>query len=117
MGNNFIYGASVYFPSVYGEIKFEWEEIEIVKKHKDEIEISHPYFISSNVSTRYFGDSLFEKELQISNNLTCYYAKEKEKVLEWLKNKRSGLIQSYEFDFKRLQKSKIEEVNRWDVNL
>lgn len=105
-----LWGAWIKFPQVAGDIEFNYSPMEIEKIYKDMIELRYPYFISSTYSTHYFGNEAFNKEYEITNELTVFYSTDKEKCVEWLKEKRDRLLQSYKYNYERLEKSELKEV-------
>lgn len=105
-----LWGAWVRFPQIAGDIEFNYSPMEVVKQYPLAIEMRYPYFISRNNSTRYFEKGMFDKEYEITNELTVFYSASKEKCVEWLENKRDTLLQSYKFNYERLKKSEIKEV-------
>ena len=104
-----IYGAYIRFPQVAGDIEFNYSNMEISKRYPDMLEMKHYYFTSRNTSTRYFEKRMLEKEYEISNELTVFYSESKEKCIEWLANKRNTLLESYKYNYERLEKSEIKE--------
>lgn len=105
-----LWGAWVKFPKSTGDIEFNYSTMEVAKQYPLALEMRYPYFISRNNSTRYFEESMIDKEYEITNELTVFYSESKEKCAEWLQNKRDSLLQSYKFNYERLEKSEIKEV-------
>lgn len=104
-----IYGACVCFPKGGGEIKFNYSAMEVKKCYPAMLELQHPYFISRNNSTHYFGKRMFDKEYEITDELTVFYSESKEKCVEWLKSKREEFLRSYKINLERLEKSEVRE--------
>ena len=104
-----IYVAYIKFPQIAGDIKFDYSEIQIVRRYNDMVEVEGYYFTSMHHSTRYFDRTMLDVEYKITDSLTCYYSDSKEKCIEWLSNKRADLLKSYEFNYNRLKKSIVKE--------
>lgn len=102
--------AHIYFLKSGKEIKFNYSPMEVVKQYPFALEMRYPYFIGSAYSTRYFEEGMLDKEYEITKELTVFYSADKEKCVAWLENKRSELLQSYKFNYERLKKSEIKEV-------
>lgn len=105
-----LWGAWIRFPKEEGDIEFNYSPMEIARHYPDMLEMRYPYFTSSTYSTRYFEKGMLDKEYEITKELTVFYSTSKEKCIEWLGNKRGMLLQSYKFNYKRLEKSEIKEV-------
>lgn len=105
-----LWGAWVNFPKTEEDIEFNYSPMEVVNQYPLALKMRYPYFISRNNSTRYFEESMLDKEYEITNELTVFYSVNKDKCVEWLQNKRTSLLQSYKFDYERLEKSEIKEV-------
>lgn len=105
-----IFGAYIRFPQVAGSIEFNYSEIAILKHYPDMAEVDYPYFTSRNHSTRYFERGMLDKEYKITDELTRYYSSEKQKCIDWLDSKREDLIKCCKFDYDRLLKSEVKEV-------
>ena len=105
-----LWGAWVKFPQVEGDIEFNYSPMEVAKQYPLALEMRYPYFISRNNSTQYFDEGMLDKEYEITNELMVFYSASKEKCAEWLESRRDMLLQSYKFDYERLEKSKIKEV-------
>lgn len=69
--------------------RFEMSEVKIKRTYGDVIETEYPYFINGSYSTCYFGGSTgHELDVEYHLNFGCvYYSTDKEKCMEWLKNK------------------------------
>lgn len=104
-----LYGASIYYPQVAGEIIFQYSEMEIQQVTANSIITKHPYFIRPNFSTRFFDLDMLNKENKITKSLTTFYSECKESCVLWLKEKRQDYIDDMEFELGRLKKSKIVE--------
>ena len=106
---NELYGAYIYYPSGNGNIKFEWQKLNIREIHKTMVETEHYYFVSPHHSTRYFDEDMLGRENKISENLTTYYSDDLRKCIDWLTLKRKRIIDELEFDLNRMYQSKISE--------
>ena len=69
--------------------RFEISEVKIKRICGDVIETEYPYFVMNQYSTCYFGGSTGHKlGVEYHLNFGCvYYSTDKEKCMEWLKNK------------------------------
>ena len=105
-----LWGAWVKFPQAAGDVEFNYSPMEVAKQYQLALEMRYPYFINQNNSTRYFEESMLDKEYEITNELMVFYSANKDKCVEWLQNKRDMLLQSYKFNYERLEKSEIKEV-------
>lgn len=104
-----IYGAWVKFPKIAGDVEFNYSAMEVKKCYTEMLELRYPYFISSNNSTHYFEKRMFDKEYEITDELTVFYSESKEKCVEWLKSKREKLLRSHKFNLERLEESEVRE--------
>lgn len=104
-----LWGASIYVPKTAEEIKFTYCAIEIIKNFETVVETKNFYFISRNLSTKHFYDSMLDKEYIINDFLTVFYSGSKNKCIEWLEKKREEMISYHESCYKRLLESGIKE--------
>lgn len=104
-----LYGAYNKFPRIAGDIEFNFFTMEINKIYPDMVETKHLHLTSRNYSTRYFEKSMLDKEYKISDELTVFYSERKENCIKWLNDRRNSLVQSYKYDYERLNKSEIKE--------
>lgn len=104
-----LYGAYIRFPQNDGEILFRYSEMKVKKEYPEMIECEHSYFVSKCHSTRFFDNSMLNKEYQITDVLSAFYSEKEEKCIDWLERKRNELLQRYKSVFERLQKSEITD--------
>ena len=80
---------SAYYSTNALPFRFEISELKIKRICGDVIETEYPYFTAKDYSTCYFGGTTGSK-LDVEHHLnlgTVYYSTDKEKCMEWLKNK------------------------------
>lgn len=104
-----LYGASIYYPKISGEIIFQYSELEIQQVSVNSIMTKSPYFVRPNYSTRFFDLDMLNKENKITESLTTFYSECEESCVLWLKEKRQDYIDDMVFELGRLKKSKIVE--------
>ena len=110
-----LYGACVKFPQVAGDIEFKYSAMEVVKVNDDEtLQTRYPYFISRSYSTKFFDKSMLDKEFEVTESLTVFYSKDKQKCVDWLNKRRNELIESYRYNYERLAKSEVKETTDSD---
>lgn len=102
--------AWVKFPQTSGDIEFLYSASKIVDRYPGVIVLQYPHFTSKTYSTRYFEKRMLDKEYMVTDILSVFYSAEKKKCIEWLENKRNTLLQSYKYNYDRLEKSEIKEV-------
>ena len=80
---------SAYYSTNEPPFRFEISEINIKSIYGDTIETEYPYFTAKDYSTRYFGGATRSKlDVEYHLDFGCvYYSTDKEKCMEWLKNK------------------------------
>lgn len=107
-----LWGAWIKFPQIAGDIEFNYSPMQVVEYHGDDnvFEMRYPYFVSGVQSTKYFSGIMLEHEFKITDEMTVFYSASKEKCIEWLKKNRDTLLQFYKFNYERLEKSEIKEV-------
>lgn len=86
---NEVHLYSAYCSTSKFPFRFEISEIKIKQIYGDVIETEYPHFISNSYSTCYFGGVTGnELNMEYYLNFGCvYYSTDKEKCMEWLKNK------------------------------
>lgn len=104
-----LYGAHVRFPKADEEIVFNYSAMEITRHYPSVIETKYPYFTDRNNSTRYFEESMLDREYKITDELTVFYSADKGKCIDWLTEKRNAYLAVYRNVLQRLEQSNIQE--------
>lgn len=104
-----LYGAHVRFPKSEQEIVFAYSAMEIIRNYPSAIETKHYYFTDINHSTRYFDESMLDREYRITDELTVFYSADKDKCVNWLTEKRNAYFSEYRSGLRRLEQSSIQE--------
>ena len=90
-----LYGAHVRFPKTAEEIVFNYSAMKIKKHYDTMLEMKYPYFTDRNNSTRYFEESMLDREYKITDELTVFYSADKGKCVDWLTEKRNAYFAEY----------------------
>lgn len=87
---------------------FKVSEIEIVKTYDTCIEVGASYFTSRNNSTRFFDSSNLNKELKISDEMTCFYSTDNNMAVTWLTDKKKTITKEAEERYNSLRCAELE---------
>ena len=104
-----LYGAHVRFPKTAEEIVFNYSAMKIKKHYDTMLEMKYPYFTDRNNSTRYFEESMLDRDYKITDELTVFYSADKGKCVDWLTEKRNAYFAEYRNGLQRLEQSNIRE--------
>lgn len=106
--NKYLFASGFYVNLESEEIKISKSKEEYKKDEYGKYRLNKPYFISCNCST-YFIDGYTDRELEITDNLQCFYSFDEKKVDDWLAKKKSELLNKRDKYIVVCNKLEVEE--------
>lgn len=94
--------------------EYKYSTIKVESEYAAGYIVDKEYCTSNRYFTKYLTYEKLDTVLKISNEITCMYSTDKNKVVEWLSNEREKLLAEVEKKYNSLKESVVDEVT--DVN-